>query len=31
MKAVLNSLRRLAPTALVVLLALWAGYRLWDY
>lgn len=31
MKAFLNSLRRLAPTGLMVLLALWAGYRLWDY
>ncbi len=31
MKAVLNSLRRFALTGLVVLAALWAGYRLWDY
>ena len=31
MKAILNSLRRLAPTGLMLLLALWAGYRLWDY
>ena len=31
MKAVPNSLRRFAPTGLMVLLALWAGYRLWDY
>src|ERR1700754_2076937 len=31
MKTVLNSLRRVAPTALLVLLALWAGYKLWDY
>ena len=31
MKAVLNSLRRFALTGLVVLVALWAGYRLWDY
>jgi multidrug resistance efflux pump len=31
MKDLLNSLRRLAPTGLMVLLALWAGYRLWDY
>jgi multidrug resistance efflux pump len=31
MKAVLNSLRRFAPTGLMVLLALWAGYKLWDY
>jgi multidrug resistance efflux pump len=31
MKAVLNPLRRFAPTALIVLLALWAGYKLWDY
>jgi len=31
MKAVVNSLRRLAPTGLMVLLALWAGYKLWDY
>src|SRR5258708_32651586 len=31
MKAVVNSLRRLAPTGVMVLLALWAGYKLWDY
>jgi multidrug resistance efflux pump len=31
MKAVLNSLGRFAPTGLMVLLALWAGCRLWDY
>src|SRR5262245_11334231 len=31
MKAVLNSLRRFALTGLMVALALWAGYRLWDY
>jgi multidrug resistance efflux pump len=31
MKAVLNSLRRFALTGLMVMLALWAGYRLWDY
>jgi RND family efflux transporter MFP subunit len=31
MKAVLNSLRRFALTGLVVLVALWAGSRLWDY
>ena len=31
MKAVRNSLRRFAPTGLIVLLALWAGYKLWDY
>jgi multidrug resistance efflux pump len=31
MKALLNPLRRLAPTALMVLLALWTGYKLWDY
>ncbi|MEA2884841.1 MAG: hypothetical protein QOH32_4097 [Bradyrhizobium sp.] len=31
MKAVLNSLRRLALTGLVVLVALWAGTKLWDY
>ncbi|MTV16218.1 MULTISPECIES: HlyD family secretion protein [Bradyrhizobium] len=31
MKAVLNSLRRFAVTGLMVLLALWAGYKLWDY
>ena len=31
MKALLNSLRRFSLTGLVVLVALWAGYRLWDY
>src|SRR5258708_31695758 len=31
MKAVVNSLRRLAPTGVMVLAALWAGYKLWDY
>jgi RND family efflux transporter MFP subunit len=31
MKAVLNSLRRFSLTGLVVLVALWAGARLWDY
>jgi len=31
MKAPLISLRRFAPTVLIVLIALWAGYKLWDY
>lgn len=31
MKSVLNSLRRFSLTGLMVLAALWAGYRLWDY
>ena len=31
MKAVLNSLRRFALTGLMVALALWASYKLWDY
>jgi RND family efflux transporter MFP subunit len=31
MKAVLNSLRRFSLTGVVVLVALWAGSRLWDY
>jgi multidrug resistance efflux pump len=31
MKAVLNSLRRFSLTGLVVLVALWSGYKLWDY
>jgi multidrug resistance efflux pump len=31
MNAVLNSLRRFSLTGLVVLAALWAGYKLWDY
>ena len=31
MKAVLTSLRRVALTGLMVMLALWAGYRLWDH
>ena len=31
MKAVLNSLRRFSLTGLVVLVALWAGNKLWDY
>jgi RND family efflux transporter MFP subunit len=31
MKTALNLLRRLSLTSLMVLVALWAGYRLWDY
>ena len=31
MKVLLNALRRLSVTGLVVLVALWAGYKLWDY
>ena len=31
MKALLNLLRRFALTGVVVLVALWAGTRLWDY
>ena len=31
MKSVLNALRRVSPTTLVVLVAVWAGYKLWDY
>jgi len=31
MKTVLNSLRRFSLTGLVVLAALWTGYKLWDY
>jgi multidrug resistance efflux pump len=31
MKTALNSLRRFLPTGLAVLLALWAGTKLWDY
>jgi multidrug resistance efflux pump len=31
MKAVLISLRRFSLTGLVALVALWAGYKLWDY
>src|SRR5882757_7287330 len=31
MKALLNSLRRYSLTGVIVLVALWAGYRLWDY
>jgi RND family efflux transporter MFP subunit len=31
MKALLNPLRRFAPTTLIVMLALWASYKLWDY
>jgi multidrug resistance efflux pump len=31
MKALLNLLRRFSLTGLVVLVALWASYRLWDY
>jgi multidrug resistance efflux pump len=31
MKALLNSLRRFALTGLMVGIALWASYRLWDY
>ena len=31
MKAFLNSLRRFSLTGVMVLAALWAGYKLWDY
>jgi RND family efflux transporter MFP subunit len=31
MKALLNSLRRFALTGVMVLAAVWAGYKLWDY
>ena len=31
MKALLNSLRRFTLTGVMVLAALWAGYKLWDY
>ncbi|GLR91707.1 efflux RND transporter periplasmic adaptor subunit [Bradyrhizobium iriomotense] len=31
MKAVVKSLRPFAPTGLIVLVALWTGYKLWDY
>jgi RND family efflux transporter MFP subunit len=31
MKAALNSLRRFSLTGLMVLAAVWAGYKLWDY
>jgi multidrug resistance efflux pump len=31
MKAALKSLRRFSLTGLMVLVALWAGYKLWDY
>jgi multidrug resistance efflux pump len=31
MRVLLNLLRRFSLTGLVVLVALWAGYRLWDY
>jgi multidrug resistance efflux pump len=31
MKALLNSLRRFALTGLMAGIALWAGYKLWDY
>jgi multidrug resistance efflux pump len=31
MKALLNSLRRFSLTGVMVLAALWAGYKLWDY
>jgi multidrug resistance efflux pump len=31
MKALLNSLRRFSLTGLMVLVALWAGTKLWDY
>ncbi|MET4476651.1 HlyD family secretion protein [Bradyrhizobium sp. F1.13.3] len=31
MKAALNSLRRFSLTILMVLIAVWAGYKLWDY
>jgi multidrug resistance efflux pump len=30
-KIVLSSLRRFTPTGLMLLLAVWAGYKLWDY
>ena len=31
MKALLNLLRRFSLTGVMVLAALWAGYKLWDY
>ena len=31
MKSVLNALRRVSLTMLLVLVATWAGYKLWDY
>jgi multidrug resistance efflux pump len=31
MKATVNSLRRFSLTTLMVLVAVWAGYKLWDY
>ena len=31
MKALPDALRRFSLTGLMVALALWAGYRLWDY
>jgi len=31
MKTVVNSLRPFALTGLIVLVAVWAGYKLWDY
>ena len=31
MKSLLNALRRFSLTGLMVAIALWAGYRLWDY
>ncbi|WP_076859619.1 efflux RND transporter periplasmic adaptor subunit [Bradyrhizobium mercantei] len=31
MKSVLGALRRVSLTALMVLVAAWAGYKLWDY
>jgi multidrug resistance efflux pump len=31
MKSLLNSLRRFSLTGVMVLAALWAGYKLWDY
>jgi RND family efflux transporter MFP subunit len=31
MKALLNSLRRFSLTGLIVAVALWCGYKLWDY
>jgi multidrug resistance efflux pump len=31
MKALLNSLRGFSLTGVMVLAALWAGYKLWDY
>jgi multidrug resistance efflux pump len=31
MKSVLNALRRVSLTMFLVLVAIWAGYKLWDY